>query len=113
MGIEGLWAVGFGSYLENASGVAVFKSGRVLGGDNAWYYAGVYQVDGKVVRAQVRIEHYDLDLETVTGHRPGERFDIDIVGDLQGDDRINAHGDVVGDTRQQIEIRMRRLADFS
>jgi len=53
MTIEALWAVNFSTQLGfSGSGVAVFETGRIFGGDSLYYYIGDYVLNGDTVRGK-------------------------------------------------------------
>lgn len=110
--IEGLWAVDFQNQMDLGSGVVVFETNRVYGGDSGWYYTGTYAVEGDEIRARVLIRHYGAPIATVTGHSPGQSFEIDMVGTFEGENRMVAVGTVVGDATAPLSFSMRRLDDL-
>ena len=113
MSIEALWAVNFRGKWGLGSGVAVFETDRIFGGDSGWYYLGSYELTNRNLRAEVCVYHYGEDVLSVTGHHPGEKFKINIVGQLASSDEITACGTVVDrDPNDKLEFSMRRLADL-
>lgn len=112
MTIEALWAVDFQNQMDLGSGVVVCETNRIFGGDSGWYYLGRYEVVGQEIKARVEVRHYGGPLTAITGHTPGQTFTIDMVGVLQGKDRIEAAGTVDGDPHQQMHFSFRRLADL-
>ena len=94
--IEGLWTAEFGSSTGTfGSGVAVFRDGKILGGDATYYYIGEYQVDGNTLRATIKtfpfIEGAESVFKTV-----GKTLTIEILGSLTADDRAIAQGHPIG-----------------
>jgi hypothetical protein len=59
MALDGLWIVQFTGKEILGSGVVVFSSGKVFGGETGFYYIGTYEADGNVVKARVKICNFD------------------------------------------------------
>ena len=112
MTIEALWAVDFESQGGLGAGVAVFETERVFGGDSGWYYTGRYKLDRNEITARIRVRQYGGSLPSVTGHSPGETFEIDIVGTFDGSDHIEAVGTVVDPLGTEMRFSMRRLENL-
>jgi len=90
--IDGLWTAEFGSSVGVfGGGVAVFKDGRILGGDGGYFYLGDYQVTGNSLRATINvfpfIEDYESAFKTV-----GRNFTLDLEGSLIDDKTATAQG---------------------
>jgi T3SS negative regulator,GrlR len=59
--LDGLWTAEFGSSTGMfGSGVAVFADGKILGGDNLYYYTGEYKLQGNALQATRRYAHVRL-----------------------------------------------------
>ena len=52
---EGLYSIAFGAPETIGFGAIVLKSGRVLGGDSAFYYIGEYSVNGDQATGEARV----------------------------------------------------------
>ena len=56
--MEGLWTAEFGSSAGTfGGGVAIFRDGKILGGDGTYYYIGEYSLAGNTLRATLRYPH--------------------------------------------------------
>jgi hypothetical protein len=45
--MDGLWTAEFGSSVGMfGSGVVVFHEGKIMGGDNGYFYLGTYELNG-------------------------------------------------------------------
>ncbi len=54
--MEGLWTVEFGSSTGIfGGGVAVFRDGKIWGGDATYYYVGEFQLTGQAFHATLRV----------------------------------------------------------
>jgi len=103
MTIEALWAVAF-STPEGAAGtgVVVFETGRVFGGDSLYYYLGDYAVDRKTVRGKVDVIHYSGPPMNIVG--PVERLSLNYEGRIVDDNRMEATG--IDPTNPQRRVAM-------
>ena len=96
--IEALWAASFEGPVDKGHGVVVFETGRVFGGDSGWYYSGTYEVHQKNLTGRVKIVFHGSSQSSVTGHVPGQTFEIDLRGKISEDgQKIVAHGTVIDD----------------
>ena len=61
MNVEGMWAVYFGDVAgpQVNSGVAVFETGRIFGGDSMMAYLGTYQVSSAGISGSAKIWAYN------------------------------------------------------
>ncbi len=60
MSLEALWTLQFRSAVGwQVGGVIVLETGRIFGGDSAYYYIGDYQAQGDAVTARIAVEHYE------------------------------------------------------
>jgi hypothetical protein len=64
--MEGLWTVEFGSTIGGfGAGVVVFHEGRVMGGDNGYFYLGAYALNGNELRATIDVVPFIKGIESV------------------------------------------------
>jgi hypothetical protein len=111
MALEALWAVRFGSVQDFGSGIIVFETNRIFGGDTSFYYVGSFT--------------YNPRDQTITGeakvirHTPGLPFVI--ANQDGGTVRLNGHvseplmtltGHLVQDPNQVITVVCRHLHDL-
>lgn len=68
MSIEGMWAVYFGDVagVQVNSGIAVFETGRIFGGDSMMAYLGNYSVNNSSVAGELRVWAYNPHQQVVT-----------------------------------------------
>jgi hypothetical protein len=108
--LEALWSIEFvsnrGAY---GAGVAVFKSGRVFGGDAQYYYLGTAQVEGNVVNAQVTVTHYAGPMSSIFG--PAKQFNLRLTGNLSAP-TMEMGGVVAENPSLQIRARLTKRADL-
>ncbi len=79
--LEALWSVEFGSNLNTiGAGIAVFETGRVLGGDSAFMYVGSYEVKNGTVTANLEITKYSTtgNMQSIFG--PLSKFHLEVSG---------------------------------
>ena len=59
--LEALWSAKFESNLGIfGSGVVIFETGRVFGGDGEYYYTGNYEVNKDEINGKLLVVHYTL-----------------------------------------------------
>jgi hypothetical protein len=64
--MDGLWTAEFGSSTGIfGGGVAVFRDGKILGGDATYFYIGEYSVKGKTFIATLRVSPFIEGAESV------------------------------------------------
>lgn len=57
--LEALWSVEFqSSFGMHGNGVAVFETGRVLGGDSTMIYVGSFRVENGAIDADINVKKY-------------------------------------------------------
>jgi hypothetical protein len=93
--IEGLWSVTFSTPEGVAgSGVAVFESQRIFGGDSMYYYLGHYAVANAEVQGTVEVIHYAGPPWNVLGQL--ERITLSFRGALKEGSFSTAASDPTG-----------------
>src|ERR1700682_522677 len=94
--MEGLWTAEFGSNSGMVgSGVAVFRDGKILGGDSNYYYIGEYELHGNSFKATLRISPFVAGAESVF-RTTGQNLTLELAGTLLDADRATAQGHPVG-----------------
>ena len=91
--IEGFWTVVFSAGPNYNGGVAVFASGSVYGGDNAFFYVGSYSVEALKVVATLDCRAFTRNATNIFGTQL-DSFPLVIEGTLQPDGTIAAQGRV-------------------
>ena len=83
--MEGLWTAEFGSSTGRfGGGVAVFRDGKILGGDGLYYYVGEYKLKGDSFTALLRISPFIEGAESVF-KTVGRDLLLDLTGSLTDD----------------------------
>ena len=110
--LEALWSVEFGSNQGIlGAGVAVFETGRVLGGDSAFMYVGSYEVDRGTVTSNIRVSKYNnlSGMQSVFG--PLNEFNLKLTG--QANPKLMAlSGHVVENPELKITINAVRREEL-
>ena len=107
--IEALWSVEFISSLQGASaGVAVFETGKVLGGDSAFTYIGTYQISAGMLKAEVAVTKYSAGV-SVFGDL--QKFTLRLEG-APKHDTFDVQGYVVENPNLKIGVRLTRRAEL-
>jgi T3SS negative regulator,GrlR len=90
--IDGLWTVEFGSNTGMfGSGVAVFQGGKILGGDNFYYYTGDYSLSGNALRATLTICPFIQGAQSVF-RTVGKIFTLELIGSIIAEGQATAQG---------------------
>jgi hypothetical protein len=90
--MDGLWTAEFGSSTGMfGGGAAVFREGKILGGDATYYYVGEYTLDGNTFRATLRVFPF-IEGATSVFMTVGRDVTLDLAGSLTDDGRAIAQG---------------------
>ena len=88
--LEALWTIRFdapgGDESNLRSGVVIFETGRVFGGDAGYAYVGTFEVDGTNIRGAARILRHDPTIHSIFGD--GEDFQITFDCERVSDTRM-------------------------
>jgi type III secretion system (T3SS) negative regulator GrlR len=108
----GIYAVKFsavGSY-NFGEGLAVFKDGKVNGGDLGYFYRGSYEISDSRITARLKAKRYNPAIPSIFGSFP--EFDLDLAGHIPSDGSLfHIEGNVVQNPQLRIVIDGRRLED--
>lgn len=109
--IEALWSVKFNSNSNIiGSGVAVFETGRVFGGDSMMIYTGSYEIkDGKIT-ANLSVRAYAQPQNMVSAVGLNQ-FNLQVMGDVARD-KLILTGQVVEDPSKILIIEATRQAEL-
>jgi hypothetical protein len=107
MMMNGLWTVEFGSTLGMfGSGAIVLEKGRVLGGDNGYFYVGTYKVVENVFHAEIDVTPFVVGIESVF-NTLGRNLRIVLDGTLSDNGRnATARGKAVGIAETQFGVKL-------
>lgn len=112
MNVEpGIYHVKFtASSRDFGEGLAVFKDGKINGGDPGYLYLGAYEMTGLQIAAKIKVKRWNPAVTSVFGNLA--EFDLDLSGTITADDaKFAVTGFVVQNRQQKISIDGRRLAD--
>lgn len=109
--LEALWSVEFqSSFGMHGNGVAVFETGRVLGGDSTMMYIGSFRVANGVIDADIHVKKY--------ASAPGQtsvvglnEFNLKVTGKPERD-RLSLAGYVVEAPERKVTITAVRRAEL-
>lgn len=108
--IEALWSVEFVSNVEGVgAGVAVFETGRVLGGDSAFTYIGTYKSNSGALEAEIVVSKYHNNGFSVFGDL--QKFTLHLTG-IPKHDTFDVQGHVVENPTLKIVVRLTRRAEL-
>jgi hypothetical protein len=100
----------FASSSDEGSGVVVFETERIFGGDAQYYYLGDYKIKGTKIEANVKARHYSGEPYSIFGYRT--KFTVQLRGQLEGSDVMTCQGHLQGEPGNQLGIVLRKLADL-
>ena len=109
--LEALWSVEFeSSFGMQGNGVAVFETGRVLGGDSTMIYIGTFRVENGAIHADISVKKYahSAGMSSVVGF---DNFNLRLTGKPDPNSMVLS-GYVVEDPSRKISIRTVRRAEL-
>lgn len=99
---DGLWTIEFGSTVNRfGRGVLIFVNGRLLGGDEGYYYSGHYEIDGTTLRGKVNINRFDVNCISVFGNI--DHFSLTFSGEINHY-HFSAAGVIPNNPQHQIRV---------
>lgn len=108
--IDGLWTVEFISTINRSGkGVAVFTKGRLLGGDEGYYYSGTYNVEGLRISGKVNVIRFDPQIISVFGNV--DHFTLTFSGDFN-DYHLSAAATLDDNPKYQIRFVAHKKEDI-
>lgn len=109
--IEALWSVVFQSNSNIlGTGVAVFETGRVFGGDSMMIYTGSYEIKDGKVSANLSVRAYAQPQNMVSAVGLNQ-FNLRVTGNV-GRDKLILTGQVVEDPTKILVIEATRQAEL-
>jgi T3SS negative regulator,GrlR len=90
--MDGLWTAEFGSSAGSfGGGVAVFQSGKILGGDGTYFYIGSYTIEGQHFQATLKSSAFIEGARSVF-NTTGQDLTLQLDGSLTGEGQALARG---------------------
>ena len=111
-GKPGIYHVRFAPVSSSSfgEGLAVFKDGKVNGGDMGYLYRGTYEIVDSKVTAKLKIKRWNPAITSIFGSF--SEFDLDLTGHMPSDASLfYVEGPVVQRPQLRITINGRRLDD--
>jgi T3SS negative regulator,GrlR len=94
--LDGFWTAEFGSSAGMFGGsVAVFREGKVWGGDGLYYYVGEYDVKGNAFRATLKVAPFIEGSVSVFG-TTGRDLTLELEGDQELRNKRNSRHIMIG-----------------
>lgn len=99
---DGLWTVEFRTKINRyGSGTLVINNGRLLGGDNGYYYFGTYNITGDNINATITVVKYDPNSTSIFGNV--DHFQLTVSGKID-EHEFNIAGAIVNNPQAQIQV---------
>jgi hypothetical protein len=113
MSLEALWSIAFeSSFGYGGHGVAVFETGRILGGDSIMTYVGSFGVENGQVHGEIRVRKYAPAVVPGMASVVGlDDFNLKITGKADPQKMILS-GFVIEDPSRTIRIEAVRRAEL-
>jgi hypothetical protein len=109
--LEALWSVEFqSSFGMHGNGVAVFETGRVLGGDSTMIYVGSFKVENGVIHSDIGVKKY-ANAPGMTSVVGLNEFNLKVTGKPDPQTMVLS-GYVVEDPTRKITIHAVRRAEL-
>ena len=91
-------------------GLAVFRDGKVNGGDPGYLYQGSYEIDDTRITAKLHVKRWNPAWASVFGNLT--EYDLALKGQMPADGSLfYAEGAVVQHPQLKLTVNGRRLAD--
>ena len=109
--MDGFWTAEFGSSSGMfGGGVAVFKDGRIMGGDAGYFYLGEYRFTGNSFKATLKISPFMQGVESVFKTVDRE-LTLDLEGSVSADGKgATAQGQARGIPDVKFGVRLTKRA---
>jgi hypothetical protein len=109
--LSGIYSVDFQSNLRIlGSGIAVFDSGKINGGDISHLYKGTYNLDQKVLSVEIFVSQYRDIQESVFGSL--DNFTLKLTGNTS-DDSFNITGSVTEQPQFTISVIGKKISQLA
>ncbi|MGH6777740.1 MAG: GrlR family regulatory protein [Bradyrhizobium sp.] len=98
--------------LGKGSGVAVFRDGKIVGGDAYLYYIGTYTVKDNTFRGEVLVQRHTSSQDDNPLFGGSNPVGIGVSGTFTDTDAVMTGTALVGSSSQLFGATLRRLADI-
>ena len=106
--MDGLWTAEFGTADGGfGGGVAVFRDGKILGGDATYFYVGEYKFEGKDFTATLTSSPFIEGAESLF-KTSGKNLILEIAGSLTDQDHALGLGHAKGMESLRFAVRLTR-----
>jgi hypothetical protein len=110
--LSGLWTVEFGSSSGSfGGGVAVFRQGKILGGDGGYFYLGSYEVHDMSFTATLTVQPFAERTESVFG-TTGKMLTLKLVGTLKDDAHAIAQGYLTDMPETRLGVKLTKRSEI-
>jgi len=110
MSLEALWTAEFGSNLGwVGAGVVIFETGRIFGGDGAYYYLGKAEVKNDLLEAEIEVTHFAGQPHSIFGSL--NNFHLKLSGRFE-EPVMELQGHLVANPALAIGVRLTKRAEL-
>jgi hypothetical protein len=107
--VDGFW-IGQMKALGSTGGfVAMFRGGKIFGGDSAFCFIGTYYSDATSVKAKVTVQNFDPAVLSMFGVK-GD-YELEVSATISGDS-ITGTAMLAGQPSKSMAIRLDKKANF-
>lgn len=106
MSIEQLWSLEFVSGLSSeGGGVVVLEKGKIIGGDNNYFYIGSYDLCDNNFNATIDVKHYHGPYNPIFGKKSDELI-VKLTGAYDEEEMLLT-GHILEDPSIEIHVRLK------
>jgi hypothetical protein len=108
--LEAMYGVEFASNMNNGGyGVAVIETGRILGGDSSFVYAGSYELKNGILHAEIKCTNDRDSLQSIFGDI--KEFNLHLEGKPEHSG-FTLQGHMIENPAMKIGINLTRRAEL-
>ena len=105
MAIEQLWSLEFVSGLSSeGGGIIVLEKGRIIGGNDNYFYIGSYDLSNNKFNATIDVKHYQGSYNPIFGK--SEELILKLAGDYD-EEQMLLTGHILEDPSIEVHVRLK------
>lgn len=107
--VDGFWIVRTIVSQGTGGAVVILTSGKLLGGDNGFYFMGTYYADQVSMKAHVTVHNFDPAVPSIFGIT-GE-YELEVSATVQGDTMVGT-AMLAGQPTKSIGLRLEKKSNL-